>query len=933
MNPPPKSLRKRYLRAILPILGVLFFVSFAGAVLESLQNTKKQTQDVREFVRDAITVNLDVLQDMNGIYDRLFGHQITEKLGEFENTFNQAGNIPDRVLLEELKSSWGGEWDLFVIDSEETVVLTTYAPDMGLDFRKIARSFAERLEKIRSGNSIVLDKIAFEVAGNRSMKYGYMPSRDKSYLLEVGLAMPLDDPLFNPINPEYIGSLYEGIDRDNISIQIFQPSLLKKENPDLYQIRRDMRKQDMTCRENWEWKAGILNTYIIYRPRTVSSYPTPDEYFIRITYSLDSVIRNLQKAISVRMLYIAALMVFAVIMVLRIIKSLTKPLEKMIQEIGIIASGNWSFPITQPLSRETFKLKQSVEHLVMNLLNEKVAAEVRERKYRLAVEASRDVIFEWYLHEHSLFFSPNAASIIGADPGKRKGRALEQWFYNLVTPRSRQEWKALVRKMHEGSIRQISIELELKIEDQDEKWLLLRGGVEEEAGQNRFIGILADISLSRKRQKTIETLAYTNRVSNRSNLQAFYDRPAGLQASGVHYGLVMIDLDDFSRINTAFGHVVGDEVLRGFCRRLDDNILSLKEEEAWDIYHIYMDGFLLLVEGLENAEIVKQKILALYEKLCKGIYLALEREFYFTASMGAVVIPGEQFHLKDELIRKADIALMQAKNRGKNTLVFYKEKFSAGYQGTYDMIHKIWEGMHNNTLNLVYQPIVDSEGQEPVGFEALLRTGSDKSISPAAYIKAAEDSGLIHPLGLWIIQEALKQIKRMNDAGLSFRYISINISPLQFRELDFPWRMEQACRDNGVSPSQIQIEVTETALMESADRMIRIIGSLKELGFRIALDDFGTGYSSLDYLAHLPIDAIKIEKKMTAEVQQNVKVRRVVNLILQIARELSLEVIAEGVEDWEHVRWMVDHGCNHHQGYFYSRPLDSGHIPGYLSER
>ena len=343
-----------------------------------------------------------------------------------------------------------------------------------------------------------------------------------------------------------------------------------------------------------------------------------------------------------------------------------------------------------------------------------------------------------------------------------------------------------------------------------------------------------------------------------------------------------------------------------------------------------MDNILLVFEGFSQQRTAKKRIIQLFDRLCKGIYLALEREFYFTVSIGAVVANCRIQKEKEDLVRKADIALLQAKSQGKNTLVFYKSEFSSGFKDTYNLIHHIWENLHNESLRMVYQPIVDSTGKDPVGFEALLRIGPDNRISPAVYIKASEDSGLIHLLGSWIIQECFRQAKDLLERNQLFRYVSVNISPLQFRELDFARRLGRMCRESGIPPEKIQIEITETALMESAERMIGSIQTLKEAGFRIALDDFGTGYSSLDYLAHLPIDAIKIEKKMTTEVQHDLKVRRVVTLILQIARELSLEVIAEGVEDWEHVRWMVDHGCNHHQGYYYSKPLDADKIDNYL---
>ena len=927
----PITLKKWYMQILLPLLFILFFISFAVVMGSTALSMKKQTWEVRQLIRNVITINLNVLQDVNMVYDVMLGEQIKLKLYEFRSAFEEAADNPDGVDLFELQRQWGREWDLYIIDSQNTVFRTTYEPDLGLEFRNISEIFSRRIDGIRKQGDPVLDKITHESQGGRYRKYGYLAAAGGEYLLEVGMTIPIDQPLYYPINPEYIEELYRNRNNSMVDVNVYQLAQLE-EYPELKSIRGAMLEQGARYREEWSWKENRLDCYLNYIQPEQDAYPSIEEYFVTLRYPLDIYIQQWKQRTFISITLVLAILLIGLFSILKIIKSLTIPIEIMVQDVSAITAGDWSHPIQEPRTREFMKIKQSVEHLVMALLNEKASVETSERQYRLALDASRDAIFEWFPREHYLNFSDNLKDILGVSPGNLQGLALEKWFYNLFTSDCHKKWKITGRQVLSEEIRRVNLEMQMK-SDQEEKWLLLRGAVEEEDGQIRIIGILADITLSKKRERTIETLAYTDPISGRRNLQDFYKNPYMNLTGRSICGFAIINLDDFTRINTTFGHVVGNGIIKEFCSKIEEIVEDIQQDEAWSLYHMNQDNVLIVLEEFSQHRSAKKRIVQLFDKLCKGIYLALEREFYFTVSIGAEVANCRVQKNKKDLVRKADIALFQAKSQGKNSLVFYKPEFSSGFQDTYDMIHHIWENLHNDSLRMVYQPIVDSEGKDPSGFEALLRIGKDNSISPAVYIKASEDSGLIHLLGTWILNESFRQAKLLLDNSHPFRYISVNISPLQFRELDFAPRLVQMCRDSGVPPEKIQIEITETALMESAERMIGSIQSLKEAGFRIALDDFGTGYSSLDYLAHLPIDAIKIEKKMTVGVQKDLKFRRVVSLILQIARELSLEVIAEGVEDWEHVRWMVDHGCTHHQGYYYSKPMDSDKIPNYLEGR
>ena len=793
----PHTLRRSYLAALLPYSLGLLVLTMAGMMINSIQDLSKDEKRLRLLINEYVGVNLDIIQDANGIYDYIFGNDIENKLRIFQKTFSEIGNDPMMIDLESLKLAWGENWDLYIIDSEGIIVATTYPPDQGMDFRVFAEPFVRNLAHIRESGEPAIDKITLESSGNGYRKYGYLSSEDRRYVLELGLRIPIDEPLFLPVNPSHIETLFSFMKKENITIEIVQMTGPPNESKEKYAaIRRDMRASGVSFLEERNWSKGTVTTYSDYKTRGEICYSTIKDYFVVSTFPMNTLKSELVHIIIFQMLQILCIFFVGLISLRFIVRSLVEPIRNMIDDISRIAEGEWDHPIAAQSNREYITLKDSVENLVASLKIEK--------------------------------------------------------------------------------------------------------------------------ELTQGRQAIIEKLAYTHRISGLPNLQSYYDRR--IQGKGAPTAVVLLNLDDFSRVNTAFGHEVGNEVIRDSGRKISEVLARNAGAADWELFHINTDG-LLLVSVEKNRAVVDIGIRALFSELITGLFLDAGREFFFTVSLGAVICAEGSEESEQEMLRKADIAVDKAKERGKNVLVYFEDEFAIDHRNTYALVHDIWDGIRSESLHLVYQPIVDIGNTHSVGFEALLRTSPDIAISPLETIQAAEDSGLIHLLGNWILREAISQARTFISSGIDFRYISINISPLQFREQELPARIADMCREMGVSPNRIQLEITETAMMKFEMRMISVIQELKELGFRIAMDDFGTGYSSLAYLARLPIDVIKIEKYMTNEAFRDTKVRSVVILIMKIAKELSLEVIAEGIESDEQALWMVQQGCLHHQGYLYSRPL------------
>ena len=655
------------------------------------------------------------------------------------------------------------------------------------------------------------------------------------------------------------------------------------------------------------------------------------EYFFCINYSLDSFMSKLRSGSLVFVAQIILLTILSLILISRLTLFLTRPIGGMVNDIRLISSGQWDRPLRSGGSAELDILKDSVEQLVDSLLEEKSAVELYESRFRLAVEASRDIIMEWRPVSHYLSFSSNAAAVFGVDPGERSGRDLEVWLFTLLYPESLSRIKEWYREMPSLCSREeISLELRIRSERGGERWIVVKGYMEVRDNEARMIGIIGDISQSKNRQLLIESLAYTNSISGFPNLQSLYETEAVIDRGSL-VGMVLLNLDDLGRVYTAFGYEQGHDLMKALCLKIRTVLQELDLEGK--LFHINSDDLVLLFSGVAERGDMERDIFSFAEALSGGIFLKARDEFFFTISLGAEIACLSDALNIQVLLHRAEMALDRARAQGKNSLVFYQDSFSGDSRRVFSMTRSLSDGLQTDGLALVYQPIVDRTYKDFPGFEALLRLQEGSQISPAEYILAAEDTGLIHPLGEWIMLHAVKQAGLMIEKGLDFHYISINFSPLQFRDSHLVGNLSALCREYGVPSRKIQVEMTETAIMLSAERMMETIVSLKEQGFRIAMDDFGTGYSSLAYLSRMPIDALKIDKGMTGGVLVDDKLKRVVTLIMEVARELDLEVIAEGVETNEQEKWMLAQNCRHHQGYLYSRPLSAADMESWLKRR
>lgn len=389
-------------------------------------------------------------------------------------------------------------------------------------------------------------------------------------------------------------------------------------------------------------------------------------------------------------------------------------------------------------------------------------------------------------------------------------------------------------------------------------------------------------------------------------------------------GLLFIDLDHFKVVNDSRGHNVGDEVLIEVARRISDSVPKAKL-----VARLGGDEFSVLLTNLSSDLDTAKGYL---EKACRNIIRALKIPFdvrdnliYLGASIGISLID-EKSNSVNTVFKQADMAMYSVKVISRNDHAFFSESFDQASAKEHALQNQIRKALEHDDFHLVFQPQVDKNGWL-LGAEALIRCGNDDkaALSPADFIPLAETTGLIHPLGDWAINEALKQFAEWRDNSdlRKLPQLSINISSKQFQHPDLVTKLRTAASWHRIPSRQIVLEITESTFFGFEEKGLARLEELKALGFVLAVDDFGTGFSSLSYLARMPIDELKVDRSFVQQMLSVDKVSTVVETIISLAKSLDMNIVAEGVETHPQLNWLEERGCSNFQGYLFSRPLEA----------
>ncbi|MGE5372680.1 MAG: putative bifunctional diguanylate cyclase/phosphodiesterase [Solirubrobacterales bacterium] len=425
----------------------------------------------------------------------------------------------------------------------------------------------------------------------------------------------------------------------------------------------------------------------------------------------------------------------------------------------------------------------------------------------------------------------------------------------------------------------------------------------------------------------MEQLAFHDPLTSLPNRMALYADCARLFGTGPErYALISMDADNFKYINDTLGHAAGDQLLVEIGNRLG----NLTDEESW-LYRLGGDEFILLAKTAAGIPEAEDRARAIIRQFKHGFNFE-ENHLHINLSMGITVFPDHGGSV-EELLRCADIALYHAKEAGRNRYIVYSPSMEMAFSDRMILEKHLHSALENEEFTLHYQPQYDVVNSHIVGFEALLRWHNAElgTVPPDRFIRIAEDTQMILPIGNWVLEQACVFLARIHASGHPELTMSINISAIQLMEDSFVERVMGVLDAQGLKPEDIELEITETMLIEAFDLIRDKLERLHRLGVKIALDDFGRGYSSLHYLQNLPIATLKIDKSFIDRIGSTDESESLVGFIIMIGRKMNLCVVAEGVEHQSQHEYLIKHECSRLQGYLFSRPVSADQVHGMLA--
>ena len=540
-----------------------------------------------------------------------------------------------------------------------------------------------------------------------------------------------------------------------------------------------------------------------------------------------------------------------------------------------------------------------------------------ERRFRSLIEHSSDIITVLDGSGKILYESPSIERLLGHRPGELIGTLLEEY----VHPEDRH---ALAAAIAASSPASGAVAAEFRMRQQTGEWRFLEASVSNLLENVEVGGVVLnsrDITARKQDEETIRHLAYFDALTRLPNRTLFNDRLAQALAHARRRGarglaVMFLDLDRFKTINDTLGHGAGDELLRTLASRLTG---ALREEDT--VARLSGDEFMFVLPDVDDVEAAARVARKILEEVAVPFRIH-GHELHVTASIGITMVPTDGTDA-ETLIRNADTAVHRAKKQGGNTYQLYAPAMNAIAFKRLLLENSLRHAVDREELELHYQPLVSLKDGTIVGSEALIRWNHPELglVSPLEFIPLAEETGLIVPLTQWVLRTSCAQMRSWREAGLPIETVSVNISAERFNTSDLPAAVAEALSATGLDGRHLCLELTESVMMENAEESIATLDELKKLGVKISIDDFGTGYSSLSYLKRLPIDTLKIDQSFVRNMPVDADDAAIAMLIISMAHNLQLSVVAEGVETEEQMSTLRSQRCDVMQGYLVSRPL------------
>ncbi|HEY9198102.1 MAG TPA: EAL domain-containing protein, partial [Gammaproteobacteria bacterium] len=452
--------------------------------------------------------------------------------------------------------------------------------------------------------------------------------------------------------------------------------------------------------------------------------------------------------------------------------------------------------------------------------------------------------------------------------------------------------------------------------------LLSISAVEDDSGAvSHYVAVFADISQLKETQDELEFLAHHDPLTRLPNRLLLLSRLQHsieiIRREGGQFALLMLDLDRFKDVNDSFGHPAGDEILRQVSDRLTKR-LRLGDT----LTRLGGDEFTILLENLTHPEDAARVANEIITTLQEPWQLSNGAEIHLGASIGISLCP-DHGDTPDILLQEADAALYRAKAEGRGCFKYFSDDLTVAARNRIHLEGRLRHAVAEGQLRVHFQPQVDIASGCIFGAEALVRWQDPEHglIMPGRFIPVAEETGLISEVGMWVLHETCRQGREWLDAGLPPFTLAVNLSPHQFRHGDIAASVGQALKYTGFPPELLELELTESALMQREADAVQTLQRLRKLGIRLSIDDFGTGYSSLAYLKRFPIDTLKIDRSFVQDIPNDQDEREITSAIINMGHSLGINVLAEGVENVAQLEFLRGQGCDSYQGYLKSRPL------------
>jgi diguanylate cyclase (GGDEF)-like protein/PAS domain S-box-containing protein len=597
------------------------------------------------------------------------------------------------------------------------------------------------------------------------------------------------------------------------------------------------------------------------------------------------------------------------------------------------AAGARTQRIQQLVRERTADLKLSNQRLIDDVIARKrteMALQESEQRFRHLVAMSSD----WYWEQDREFRFTNVTGGFRAKAGVALERVIGKTRWDYVPELAESDWGCA----HIAQVRaqQPFVDLEYQAVDDNgvARWFCVNGEpvFDEHGDFTGYRGTGSDITARKLTEQRVQHVAQHDVLTGLPNRSLLQDRLGQAIAyssrSGHPVWVMLIDLDRFKFVNDSMGHKAGDVLLMTVAARLRS---SLRDSDT--VARLSGDEFVVILSEHQDQKLAPEIVQRVMDSVAQPVMLGT-KEFFVTCSIGVAIYPSEGTPA-DSLIEHADIAMYRAKKLGRNNFQFFSPAMNEESQERVRIEGALRNAVERNEFVLYYQPQVDLASGQIVGMEALIRWRHPElgMVPPGRFVGVAEETGLIVPIGAWVMRAACAQNKAWQDAGLGRLRVAVNLSARQFAAPGLVDSIEAVLADTGLDPGCLEIELTESLFMSDVTPAAELLHRMKALGVNLSIDDFGTGYSSLSYLSRFPIDVLKIDRSFVAHLTHDSNDAAIVTSIIALAHNLNLAVIAEGVETAEQLDYLRRHGCDEMQGYFFSRPLPAAEFEQLLRER